>query len=159
MERDVEQALMDRLQDTLTELGRGFAFVGRQVRFDVDGDEFVVDMLLFNVEQVRYAVVELKVGKFKPEYAGQLGFYVAMVDDLLRRPDLHNPTIGILLCAGRNEQVVRYALRAANAPMAVATYTWDKLPDAEKAALPPGAVLAAALADDQHTDDETYPLN
>ncbi len=146
-ERDLEQGLMDRLQDTLTEMGRGFAFVGRQVRFDIDGDEFFVDLLLFNVLQVRYVVVELKIGKFKPEYAGQLGFYVEMVDDELRQPHIHAPTVGILLCAGRNERVVRYALRAAAAPMAVATYTYDKLPAAERAALPPLEDLTVALSD------------
>lgn len=96
-ERNIEQALMDRLQDTLLEFGRGFAFVDRQVRFDIDGDEFFVDLLLFNVEQSRYVVVELKVGRFRHEYAGQLGFYVAMVDDELRRPALHAPTVDILL--------------------------------------------------------------
>ena len=162
-ERELEQALMDRLQDTLTELGRGFAFVGRQVRFDVDGDEFVVDLLLFHVEQLRYAVVELKIGKFKPEYTGQLGFYVAMVDDQLRRPGIHAATVGILLCAGRNERVVRYALRAAAAPMAVATYTYDKLPAEERTALPTvddlTTMITDALGDDWlHADrDESEP--
>lgn len=70
-ERDLEQAMMDRLQDTLLELGSGFAFVGRQVRLDVGGDEFFVDLLLFHVVQLRYVVVELKVDKFRPEHAGR----------------------------------------------------------------------------------------
>ncbi len=99
------------------------------------------------VRSTRYVVVELKIGKFKHEYAGQLGFYVEMVDDELRQPHIHAPTVGILLCAGRNERVVRYALRAAAAPMAVATYTYDKLPDAERAALPPLEDLTVALSD------------
>jgi predicted nuclease of restriction endonuclease-like (RecB) superfamily len=73
-ERHLEQALVDRIIDTLRELGEGFAFVGRQVHFDVDGDDFFVDLLFFHVEQLRYVVVELKTGKFKPEYLGQLGF-------------------------------------------------------------------------------------
>ena len=164
-ERELEQALMDRLQDTLTELGRGFAFVGRQVRFDVDGDDFTVDLLLFHVEQLRYAVVELKIGRFKPEYTGQLGFYVAMVDDQLRRPGTHAATVGILLCAGRNEKVVRYALRAAAAPMAVATYTYDKLPTEERTGLPTvddlTTMITDALGDDRlHPDhDETEPTD
>lgn len=144
-ERAVEQGLMDKLQDTLLELGTGFAFVGRQVRFDVDGDEFFVDLLLFHTELVRYVVVELKVGKFKPDYAGQLGFYVALVDDTLRRPAVHAPTVGILLCSGRNEQVVRYALGRSTAPMAVSTYTYESLPAEEKAALPAAETLTAAL--------------
>jgi predicted nuclease of restriction endonuclease-like (RecB) superfamily len=71
-ERDLEQALVDRLRDTLLELGTGFAFVGRQVHLDIDGDDFFIDLLFSNVPQVRYVVVELKVGKFQPEYAGKL---------------------------------------------------------------------------------------
>jgi predicted nuclease of restriction endonuclease-like (RecB) superfamily len=145
-ERQVEDRIMERLRDTLLELGSGFAFVGRQVRFQVDDDEYSVDLLLFHVEQVRYVVVELKVGKFRPEHAGQLGFYVQIVDDQLRRPDRHAPTVGILLCTSRGDQTVRYALRSQNAPMAVSTYTFDTLPVAERAALPAAAAaIAAAL--------------
>ena len=99
-ERELEQAaLMDRLQETLLVFGHGMAFVGRQVRFDVDvdidgdgdgdGDELVLDLLLFHVEQLRYVVVELKIGRFDPAYVGQLGTYVAVVDDRLRRRDRH----------------------------------------------------------------------
>lgn len=122
-ERDLEQALMDRLTDTLLELGRGFAFVGRQVHFDVDGQDFYADLLFFHVEQLRYVVVELKIDQFRPEHAGQLGFYVALVDDTLRRPAVHAPTIGLLLCATRSDAVVRYALANNAAPLAVAEYT------------------------------------
>jgi nuclease YhcG-like protein len=143
-ERELEQALMDRLQDTLMELGRGFAFVGRQVPLDVDGDEFFVDLLFFHVEQLRYVVVELKVGKFAPEYAGKLGFYVSVVDDLIAKPQ-HNPTVGLLLCADRNERVVRYSLGNTAQPMAVSTYTYDTLPPAEQRALPAADEVAAAL--------------
>jgi predicted nuclease of restriction endonuclease-like (RecB) superfamily len=85
-ERELELALVERIIETLGELGSGFSFVGRQIPFEVDGDEFFVDLLFFHVEQLRYIVVELKVGKFKPEYAGQLGFYVELVEDRLRRP-------------------------------------------------------------------------
>ncbi|RBY83556.1 DUF1016 domain-containing protein [Geodermatophilus sp. TF02-6] len=143
-ERELEQALMDRLQDTLMELGRGFAFVGRQVPLDVDGDEFFIDLLFFHVEQLRYVVVELKVGKFAPEFAGKLGFYVSVVDDLIAKPQ-HNPTVGLLLCADRNERVVRYSLGNTAQPMAVSTYTYDTLPPAEQQALPAADEVAAAL--------------
>jgi len=96
VERELEQALMDRLQDTLLAFGHGTAFVGRQVRFDVDvdGDELVLDLLLFNVEQLRYVVVELKIGRFDPACVGQLGTYVAVVDHRLRRRDRHAPRSG-----------------------------------------------------------------
>ena len=84
-ERDLEKALTSRITETLRELGPGFSFVGRQVHFDVDGDDFYVDLLFFHIEQSRYVVMELKTGKFQPEYAGKLNFYVALVDDVLRR--------------------------------------------------------------------------
>lgn len=147
-ERDLEQALMDRIVDTLRELGSGFAFVGRQVHFDVDGDDFYLDLLFFHVVQLRYIVVELKTGKFQPEYAGKLGFYVALVDDRLKL-DTHTPTVGILICGRRNDSTVRYALGRAGSPMAVATYTYDSLPDAEKRALPPADQLLAAFDDSE----------
>lgn len=83
-ERDLEDALMARLQRFLLELGHGFAFVGRQHRFAVDGQDFAIDLLFFNYTQSRFVVIELKVGKFEPGYLGQLGFYVAWVDDNLR---------------------------------------------------------------------------
>jgi predicted nuclease of restriction endonuclease-like (RecB) superfamily len=143
-ERDVERALMDRLQETLLEFGRGFAFVGRQVHFEVGGDDFYVDLVLFHVEQLRYVVVELKIGRFKPDYAGQLGFYVAVVDDRMRRT-IHAPTVGILLCASRNDAVVRYSLANTTAPMAVANYTDQPSPDPAALHLPEPAELTAIL--------------
>ena len=85
-ERDLENALTSRITETLQELGPGFSFVGRQVHFDVDGDDYYVDLLFFHIEQLRYVVIELKTGKFQPEFAGKLNFYVALVDDVLRRP-------------------------------------------------------------------------
>ena len=143
-ERDLEQALMDRMVETLRELGSGFAFVGRQVHFEVESDDFYVDLLFFHVAQLRYVVVELKIGKFKPDYAGQLAFYVSLVDDRLRLPQ-HQQTVGLLLCADRNESTVRYSLGATTAPMAVAIYTYDTLPVAERAALPADTDLMSAL--------------
>ena len=92
-----------------------------------------LDLLFFHTEQLRYVVVELKTGKFKPDHSGQLGFYVALVDECLRRPQ-HAPTVGTLLCANKNDSVVRYALAGSQAPIAVSSC--DLLPAAEKAALP-----------------------
>ncbi len=116
--------------------------MGRQVHFDVDGDDFYVDLLFFHVEQLRYVVVELKTGKFKPEYLGQLGFYVALVNDRLRRIQ-HADTVGLLLVADKNEAVVRYSLAGQQNPIGVASY--DLLPPSAQAALPTEADLAAAL--------------
>lgn len=135
-ERDLETALMDRLQAFLLELGHGFAFVGRQYHFEVDGDDFHIDLLFFNWAQSRFVALELKIGRFQPEHTGQLGFYVAWVDENLRDHQQHAPTIGILLCAGRNDNVVRYSLANTQAPLAVADYTYDSLPAHERDAVP-----------------------
>ncbi len=95
--------------DTLRELGPGFAFVSRQVHFDVGGDDFYIDLLFFHVEQLRIT-------------PGKLNFYVALVDDKLKLP-VHGETVGILIYDSRNEHTVRYALGRADSPMAVSTYT------------------------------------
>lgn len=142
-ERELEQALTDRIVETLQELGPGFAFVGRQIHFEVGDDDYYIDLLFFHVEQLRYFVVELKTGKFQPEYAGKLNSYVALVDDQLRRPG-HSATVGILICGSTNEHSVRYALTRSDSPMAVSTYTYEALPAAEKRVLPGEEELSAA---------------
>jgi predicted nuclease of restriction endonuclease-like (RecB) superfamily len=139
-----ERDLIDRIVDTLRELGPGFAFVGRQVHLEVEGDDFYIDLLFFHVEQLRYFVIELKTGKFQPEYAGKLNLYVALVDDKIRR-ETHNDTVGILICGSKNDHTVRYALGRTDSPMAVSTYTYDSLPAAEQRALPAADELTAAF--------------
>ncbi|NHU46676.1 PDDEXK nuclease domain-containing protein [Rhodococcus sp. A14] len=146
-ERELEAALMARLERFLLELGHGFAFVGRQYHFDVNGDDFYIDLLFFNWVQSRFVVVELKIGRFEPEYAGKLGFYVSWVDDNLRDHDQHAPTIGLLLCAGRNDNVVRYSLAGTTAPLAVADYTYDTLPAPVRELVPTDDELAAAVGE------------
>lgn len=148
--RRLEQALTDKLQSTLTAFGHGTAFVGRQLRFPVDDDEFVVDLLLFHLTQLRYVVVELKVTAFEPAFVGQLGTYVAMVDDLVRDHTILAPTVGMLLVAGRGEQVVRFALSSSSMPLAVADYTYDSLPSEAQAALPDSAQLQKLMAGTVH---------
>lgn len=148
-ERELEQRMVDRILDTMQELGPGFAFVGRQVHFDIEGDDFYVDLLFFHVEQLRYIVIELKTTKFDPRDAGQLGFYVAVVDDRLRIHDKHQPTVGILLVAGKNDTVVRYALASTTQPVAVSRYELTE--DAQKA-LPDEETIARAFADELARD-------
>lgn len=144
-ERELEDAMMSKLQDTLLELGNGLAFVGRQVRLTAGTEEFFVDILLFDLERPRYIVFELKVGRFRHEYAGQLSFYTTLVEQTMRRPGVHGPTVGILLCASGDQSVVQYALQSASAPIAVSTYTYDTLPAAERAILPAADLITAAL--------------
>ncbi|MDR1213694.1 MAG: PDDEXK nuclease domain-containing protein [Propionibacteriaceae bacterium] len=145
-ERDLEQSLIDRIQDTLLELGRGMALVGRQVRLTVDGVDRYLDLLMFHTEQLRYVVIELKVTEFEPEYLGALGAYVTMVDGLVRNPAIHAPTIGLLLCTGKREATVRFALASTAAPVAVAE--WQGLPDDARAALPSAEELEAVVQDE-----------
>lgn len=153
-ERELEQALTDRIVETLHELGPGFAFVGRQVHFEVGDEDYYIDLLFFHVEQLRYFVIELKTGKFQPEYAGKLNFYVALVDDKLKREG-HGPTVGILICGSKNEHSVRYALTRSDSPMAVSTYTYESLPAAEKKALPGEDELSAAFEQIETRNDRS----
>ncbi|WP_208323986.1 PDDEXK nuclease domain-containing protein [Microbacterium sp. Be9] len=156
-ERELEQRMIDRILDTMRELGPGLAFVGRQVHFDVDGDDFYVDLLFFHVEQLRYVVIELKVTKFEPRDAGQIGFYVALVDDRLRKPEIHQPTIGILLVAEKNDTVVRYALAGSDHPVAVSRY---ELTLEDQKSLPDEDTITRAFEDElaleaSNDDDES----
>jgi hypothetical protein len=130
--------------ETLNEVGPRFAFVGRQVHFEVGEDDYYIDLLFFHVEQLRYFVIEPKTGKFQPEYAGKLNFYVAVVHGKLKRCAL-NATVGILICGSKNEHSVHSALTRSDSPLAVATYTYEALPAAEKKALPQEAELSVAF--------------
>ena len=150
-ELDLENRLVERIIETLRELGPGFAFVGRQVHFEVDGDDFFIDLLFFHVEQLRYVVIELKAKKFEPRDAGQLGFYVALVEDRLRRPQ-HQATVGMLLVADKNDSVVRYALAGTTQPIAVSRY---ELAASVRAALPTEDVIARAVAIELGVDSAT----
>lgn len=148
-ERQLEDALVAKLSAFLTELGQGFAFVGRQYRLPVGEREFFADLIFFHLGLRRFVVFELKVGPVEPEHLGKLSFYVTAVDDQLRRPEHGDgPTIGILLAGHRDDVVVEYALRTVDAPLAVATYTTDRtLPADLRAALPSSAELADLVTD------------
>lgn len=135
-ERELEQALVTHMQRFLLELGVGFSFMGHQYRIEVAGDEFFIDMLFYHVRLRSYVVIELKTTEFRPEYSGQINFYVNVVDDQLRHPD-DQPTIGIVLCRSHKQAIVHYALRGVNQPIGVSTYELgNKLPDAIQQNLP-----------------------
>lgn len=143
-ERQLEDALIERLTHFLAELGEGFAFVGRQYRLQVGGQEFFADLLFFHLGLRRYVVFELKVVPAAPEHLGKLNFYVNAIDDLMRRPEHGDgATIGILLAATRDDVVVEYALRGMDTPLAVSTYTTEQaLPEDIRTSLPSAADLA-----------------
>lgn len=120
-ERELERGLLIHLRDLLLELGRGFAFVGSQVPLVVGGENFYLDLLFYHPRLRCYFVIELKTGSFKPEYAGKLNFYLSAADELIRVPP-DGPTLGLLLCEGKNGAVVEYALRDIAKPIGVSTY-------------------------------------
>ncbi len=135
-ERDVELQLTQHITQFLLELGKGFAFIGRQYHLEVAGNDYYIDLLFYHVTLKCYVVVELKNRKFIPEYAGKLNFYLSAVDSLLKRDD-DQPTIGLLLCRDKNNIEVEFALRDMNKPMGVSEYTLvESLPDNLKGALP-----------------------
>jgi hypothetical protein len=144
-ERAIEHALVTHIRDFLIELGQGFAFVGSQVPLTFDDQEFFVDLLFYHLHLRAFVVIELKAGKFKPEHTGQLGFYMAAVDDLIRKEG-DNQTIGILLCKSKHKVVAEYALRNMNAPIGISEYTLSKaLPKELKTSLPTVAEIEAEL--------------
>ena len=124
-ERDIEQALVKDVASLLLELGTGFAFVGNQYHLNVGGDDFYIDLLFYNLNLRCYVVIELKTGDFKPEYAGQLNFYLSAVDGILKK-DTDNPSIGLLLCKNKNNLVAEYALKDMSKPMGVSQYEITK---------------------------------
>ena len=120
-ERDIENALIRHITRFLLELGAGFAFVGRQFRLEVAGDEFFIDLLFYHTRLKCYVVVELKANAFKPEHAGQLNFYLSAVDAQIKAAD-DKPTIGLLLCRTQNRLVAEYSLSGIDKPIGVAEY-------------------------------------
>ena len=140
-ERDLEDALVSRLTRFLSELGTGFAFVGRQHKISVGSRDYYIDLLFYHLELRRFVVFELKAVAAEPEHIGKLNFYVNVVDDRLRKPEHGDrPTIGILLAADRDDVAVQYYLQGLSTPLAVSTYR--ALPDEVRPALPSADALA-----------------
>jgi len=127
-ERELESGLLVHLRDFLLELGAGFAFVGSQVPLEVGGEDFRLDLLFYHLKLRSYVAIELKMGLFKPEYAGKMNFYLAVIDDLLRHPD-DRPSIGLILCKEKNRVVAEYALRNVTTPLGVSEF---RLPTVEE---------------------------
>lgn len=147
-ERDLEQGLIDHVQKFLVELGVGFAFVGRQVHLRVGDQDFYLDLLFYHLKLRCFFVVDLKVVPFVPEFAGKMNFYLSAVDAEMRHPT-DAPTIGLLLCKGKNKLVVEYALRDVKKPIGVAeweTRIVESLPKELRGKLPSVAEIEAELA-------------
>ncbi|HXP97997.1 MAG TPA: PDDEXK nuclease domain-containing protein [Telmatospirillum sp.] len=121
LERDLERGLLEHLRSLILELGKGFAFVGSQYHLEVGDQDYYLDLLFYHLRLRCFVVIELKIEEFKPEFAGKMNFYLSAIDDQLRHPD-DRPSIGIILCKGRNEVIVEYTLRDTSKPMGVAQY-------------------------------------
>ena len=135
-ERDIERQLVSHITKYLLEMGSGFAFVAQQKHFEVGDSDFYADLILYNIQLHAYVVIELKATPFKPEYMGQLNFYINVVDDTLRG-EHDNKTIGLLLCNGGDKVVAQYALSGYDQPIGVSDYQLSKaIPDNLKSALP-----------------------
>lgn len=120
-ERQIEEAMVEKIKNVLIELGNGFAFVGNQYKITVSDVDYFIDLLFYHLELRCYVVVELKARKFKPTDAGQLNFYLSAIDDMLRKEG-DNPTIGILLCKEKDKLTAEYALKDINKPVGVSEY-------------------------------------
>ena len=136
LEREIEEALVKDVTKLLLELGTGFAFLGNQYHLNVGGDDFYIDLLFYNLNLRCYVVIELKTGEFKPEYAGQLNFYLSAVDGLLKQKQ-DNPSVGLLLCKSKNDLVAEYSLKDMSKPIGVSAYqVTSKLPEELEKQLP-----------------------
>lgn len=135
-ERELEERIINNITQFLLELGKGFAYMGKQYRLEVGGDEFFIDLLFYHTILKCYFVIEIKTQKFDPAFIGQLNFYITAVDNQVK-DEGDNPTIGLLLCKGKNDFVVKYALSKVDSPMGVAEYKLTKeLPNELKDLLP-----------------------
>ncbi len=140
LEAELESRMVSKIKDVMLELGYGFAFIGNQYRIIANDKDYYIDLLFSNRRLNALVAIELKVGRFKPEYAGKMNFYLNLLDDFVREPE-ENPSIGIILCAERDYFEVEYALRGLNKPVGVSEYSLtrelpselqNKLPDAKQ---------------------------
>jgi predicted nuclease of restriction endonuclease-like (RecB) superfamily len=153
-EREVEKELVKHIEKFLLELGEGFAFLGRQYHLQIEDQDFYIDLLFYHIKLRSFVVIELKSGKFKPEYAGKINFYLSAVDDLLRQPG-DNPSIGLILCRSKVGVLAEYALRDMTKPIGLAEYKLtESLPENLKTSLPTIEELEAELSKNLGDEDE-----
>lgn len=156
-ERQLEDALVLNITKFLSEMGGYFAFVGRQFRVEVEGDEYFIDLLFYHRRLRSLVAVELKAGKFQPEFAGKMQFYLSALDDKVRMED-ENPSIGIIVCRSKDRTVVEYTLRDVSRPIGVASYnhysSLDELPDRISKYLPSPQEIEERLSPISDVEDE-----
>lgn len=147
-EKELENALVENVTKFLIELGKGFAYVGRQIHFDVGGESFMPDLLFYHLELRCFVVIELKVTDFEPSYLGQLNFYVNMINHQMKK-DIDAPTIGLLICKNKNDVVAQYALEGYEHPLGISQFELNNLIPANfKSSLPTIEEIENALNKD-----------
>ena len=153
-ELDIEKSLTSKITDFLLEMGRGFAYIGRQYHISVDGDDYYIDLLMYHLKLHCYVVVELKAVEFKPEFVSKLNFYISAVDDFVKSPE-DKPTIGLLLCRPKSNKKAEFSLRGITQPMGIAQYETEKLFADVASALPQIEEIEKSLekSNDEHQDD------
>jgi predicted nuclease of restriction endonuclease-like (RecB) superfamily len=153
VEREIETELVKNVAKLLIEMGAGFAFVGEQYHIQVENEDFYIDLLFYHLKLHCYVVVELKIGDFKPEYAGKLNFYISAVDSMVKT-EQDNPTIGILLCKNKRGMIAEYALRDIEKPIGVSEYKLlKKLPKKYEDLLPSAEDIEKRIG--MNIDEET----
>ena len=136
LEREIEDALTTHITRFLLEMGAGFAFVGRQYNLEADGKDFFIDLLFYHIKLRCYVAIELKAGEFKPEYAGQINFYLTALDETVKAKT-DNPSIGLILCKTRSKVIAEWSLRKMNAPIGISEFKLTTaIPNKMKPSLP-----------------------
>ncbi len=153
-ERELETELIKHLEKFLIELGKGFAFLGRQYKLTITDQDFYLDLLFYHIKLRCFVVIELKKGEFKPEYAGKMNFYCSAVDDILKN-ETDNPTIGLILCESKNRIFAEYALKDINKPIGISEYELTRaLPENLKSSLPSIEELEIELIDEKGVEND-----
>ena len=150
-ELDIEKSLTSKITEFLLEMGRGFAYVGRQYPIVVDGDDYYIDLLMYHLKLHCYVAIELKAVEFKPEFVSKLNFYISAVDDTVKSPE-DKPTIGLLLCRTKSDKKAEFTLRGITQPMGIAQYETQKLFEDVASALPQIEDLENNLAKEDNDD-------
>ena len=128
-ERDLENSLLDNITKFILELGKGFAYIGKQYKLEIPGGEYYPDLIFYNYILHSFVIIDLKMTAYKPEYLGKMIFYVNIANDILKGEN-DNPSIGLILCADANNIVVKYSFGSVNAPIKVSKYKFiEELPE------------------------------
>ena len=145
-EAELEAGIINNIRAFLAEMGGDFSFIGNQYHLNVAEDDYYIDLLLFHRRLRSLVAIELKIGEFKPEYAGKMQFYLTALDETMKLPE-ENPAIGIIICKSKNRTRVEYTLKATNKPTGVATYSfYESLPEEMQSLLPSPDAIAAIIS-------------